>query len=76
MEPYLMLNLNRFVKCVLTRFRLGMSYIFAHGMRYKTGIGRVMMCPFCKVSVENELHFVLCCPAPDDLTSVHPTNVL
>ena len=29
MEPYLLSNLTRFVKCVLTRFRLGMSDIFA-----------------------------------------------
>ncbi|MCK5873008.1 MAG: hypothetical protein KAG26_09300, partial [Methylococcales bacterium] len=36
-------------------------------MRYKTGIERVTMCPFCKVSVENELHFVLRRPALDDL---------
>ena len=29
-------------------------------MRYKTGIERATMCPFCQISVENELHFVLC----------------
>ena len=33
------------------------------------------MCPFCKLSVENEVHFVLCCPGLDDLTSVLLTKV-
>ena len=68
MEPYLLSNLNRFAKYVLTRFRFGMSDIFAHSMKYKTGIERVTMCPFCKVLVENQLHFALCCPALDDLS--------
>ena len=33
MEPYLLSNLYRIVKCVLRRFRLGMSDIFAQSMR-------------------------------------------
>ena len=68
METYLMLNSNQFVKCVLTRFiDLACQIFFAYYMRYKTGITRITMCPLCNVSVENELHFVLCCPALDDL---------
>ena len=33
------------------------------------------MCPFCSVSVQNEVHFVFCCPGLDDLRSryIHPT---
>ena len=68
MEPYLLLDINRYVKCSLTRFRFGIFNIFVHGMRYKSNVTtRELMCPFCSISIENEVHFVLCCPGLDDL---------
>ena len=38
MEPYLVLDINRYVKCSLTRFRFGISDIFVHCMRYKSSV--------------------------------------
>ena len=63
-----LLDINRYVKCSLTRFRFGISYIFVYSMRYKSSVtARKLMCPFCSISIENEVHFVLCCPGLDDL---------
>ena len=74
MKPYLLLDLN--IRCSLTRFIFGISDTSVHCMRYRSDVtAREMMCPFCKLSVENEVHFVLCCPALDDLTSVLLTKV-
>ena len=62
MEPYLLLDIYRYVKCSLTRFRFGISDNFVHCTRYRSNVTpREMMYPFCTVSVENELHFMLCC---------------
>ena len=75
MEPYLLLDINRYVKCSLTRFRFRISDIFVHCMRYKNNvIARELMCPFCSISIENEVSFVLCCPGLDDLRRryIHP----
>ena len=44
-------------------------------MRYRSNVtAREMTCPFCTISVENEVHFVLCCPGLDDLRNryIHP----
>ena len=57
-----MLDIYRYVKCSLTRFRFGISDNFVHCTRYRSNVTpREMMCPFCTVFVENEVHFMLCC---------------
>ena len=54
MEPYLLLDINRYVKCSLTRFRCGTSDIFVYCMRYVDNVtARELMCPFCSISIEN-----------------------
>ena len=35
-EPYIMLNLNRYIRYTLTRFRFGVSDIKVHRSRFKT----------------------------------------
>ena len=68
MEPYLLLDINRYAECSLTMFSFGISDIFVHCMSYKSNVtARKLMCPFCSISIENEVHFVLCCPGLDDL---------
>ena len=52
-----MLNLNRYIRYALTRFRFGVSDINADELKT----------PLCLSAVDNEVHFVLCCPAFDDL---------
>ena len=66
-EPYLMLNLNRHIRYTLTRFRFGVSDIKVHRPRFKVYNADELKCPLCLWAVENEVHFVLCCPAFDDL---------
>ena len=68
-KPYFMLNLNRHIRCdmILTRFRTGVSYIKVHRSRFKVYNGDDLKCPLCLSDVDNEAHFVLCCPAFDDL---------
>ena len=67
-EPCLLLDINRYVKCSLTRYRFGISDICVHCMRYKSNVTAMeLMCPFCSISIENEVQFVLCCPGLDDL---------
>ena len=66
-EPYLLISCNRFIKCALTKFRCGVSDIKVHRNRYKKLNIVDMNCPLCNSADEDEVHFVLCCPAFDDL---------
>ena len=66
-EPYLILNLNRHIRYTLTRFRFGVSDIKVHRSRFKVYNVDDLKCPLCLSAVDNEVHFVLCCPAFDDL---------
>ena len=66
-EPYIMLNLNRYIRYTLTRFRFGVSDIKVHRSRFKLYNVDELKCPLCLTAVENEVHFVLCCPAFEDL---------
>ena len=66
-ELYLMLNLNRHLRYILTRFRFGVSDIKVHRSRFKVYNVDDLKCPLCLSAVDYEVHFVLCCPAFDDL---------
>ena len=66
-KPYLLTNCNKFIKCALTKFRCGVSDIKVHCNRYKNLNIVDMNCPLCNSADEDEVHFVLCCPAFDDL---------
>ena len=61
-KPYLMFNIDRHLKYIMTRFRLGVSDLNVHYYRYREFTDRVLICPLCKESKEDEIHFVLCCP--------------
>ena len=64
---YIMLNLNRYIRYTLTRFRFGVSDIKVHRSKFKLYNVDELKCPLCLLAVENEVHFVLCCPAFEDL---------
>ena len=66
-ELYLMLNLNRRIRYTMIRFRFGVSDIKVHKSRFKVYNVDDLKCPLCLSAVDNEVHFVLCCPAFDDL---------
>ena len=63
---YLYLNVSRHLKCIMAKFRLGISDITVHRMRYQTALPCHMLCPMCGIQVEDEVHFVFCCPALDN----------
>ena len=63
----MMLNLNRYIRYTLTTFRFGVSDIRVHRSRFKVYNVDGLKCPLCRSAVDNEVHFVRCCPAFDDL---------
>ena len=66
-KPYLFFNLDRYLKIITTRFRLGVSTLAVHQHRYKVTPDDSLVCPLCRTSKEDEMHFVLCCPALQDI---------
>ena len=47
-------------KCIMTKFRFGVSGINTHRYRYVNQ--KSSLCHFCKDIKETGVHFVLCCP--------------
>ena len=67
MEPYLSINIDRFIRNSLTKFRLGISDIAIHRQRYKSENSKNVKCPLCNADKEDEIHFVFICPVLADL---------
>ena len=59
---YISIDLKRHLKCIMTKLRFGVSRINTHHYRYRNANLNMLICPFCKVGNETELHFILCCP--------------
>ena len=59
-QTYLLVSMDRHLKFVLTKFRFGVSDINSHFYRYKSNYNA--LCQLCKEAVEDDVHFVLCCP--------------
>eukprot|EP00745_Piridium_sociabile_P027160 TRINITY_DN43758_c0_g1_i1.p1 TRINITY_DN43758_c0_g1~~TRINITY_DN43758_c0_g1_i1.p1 ORF type:complete len:378 (+),score=6.98 TRINITY_DN43758_c0_g1_i1:45-1136(+) len=66
-KTYLLINLDKHLKTIMARFRLGISEIMQHYYRYRNHTEADLTCPMCGNSKEDEVHFVLCCPALDGL---------
>ena len=66
-EMYLLLNINRHIKCSMTRFRFGISDIAVHHNRYKNVPDDALTCALYKHANEDDVHFLLCCPAFIDI---------
>ena len=64
---YLSVDVNRYIKNSLIKFRFGVSPIAVHSLRYKTHSYTDTICPLCRAAVENKAHFTLCCSALKDL---------
>jgi hypothetical protein len=58
---YLLLDIDRHMKRMMTMFRFGISDIFVHSFRYKQYNLNNLICPLCKIEVENETHFIFTC---------------
>ena len=61
LKPFIVLDIGQHLKHVTARFRLGISDIMVHRLRYKVGTYNELLCPLCKQEEENEVHFVLRC---------------
>jgi hypothetical protein len=66
-QTYLLISVDRHLKCVMTRFRFGVTDLAVHFYRYRNHTHRDLLCPLCKEAEENEVHFVLCCPFLNEL---------
>jgi hypothetical protein len=66
-KPYLVANIDKHLKFMMTRFRLGVSELNVHYYRYRKVTNINLLCPLCKETNEDELHFVLCCSALSDI---------
>ena len=65
---YLTMNLDRHMKFIFTRFRFGVSDLKVHFFRYRQPLPADLLCNMCDLMcVENEVHFILCCPFYKDL---------
>ena len=64
---YLSVKMEKHLKFIMTRFRFGVSDIASHHLRYRQYSDRDLLCPLCNNAEENEVHFVFCCPALNDL---------
>ena len=62
MAYHLSINMKRHLKCIFTKFRFGVTNINTHFFRYRQHTQAQFLCPYCKNTEENEVHFVLCCP--------------
>ena len=61
-HSYLSLNIDRHIKNCLVKFRFGISNIRVHYYRHRPYRAADLLCPLCEDEVEDEIHFVLCCP--------------
>ena len=68
-------SLNKALRNVLIRFRLGVSQINSH--RYKFYQNKnLLSCPVCKATTENEFHVIFECHAYNDLRKKLPMSII
>ena len=66
-ELYIGMDFNRYAKNALTKFRFGVSELACHRFRYQVRRENEFLCRLCQSAREDEIHFLLCCPALLDL---------
>lgn len=67
LPKYICVEMNKHVKLVMSKFRFGVSSLNVHHFRYRFHQHKDLICPMCKTDIENEIHFLLCCPFLDRL---------
>jgi hypothetical protein len=55
------------IRKALIQFRLGVSSIKSHRLRYRAIDLQNLSCPFCPGTIENEYHFLFICPEYNDI---------
>ena len=61
-KTYITMNMNRHLKCIMTKLRLDVSELSVHYYRYRNHTGEGLICPFFQDMKEDGVHCVLCCP--------------
>jgi hypothetical protein len=64
---YILLDMDRHIKNCVVKFRFGVSNLRVHFYRHRPHRAVDLLCPLCEKSVEDEVHFVLSCPALSNL---------
>ena len=67
MAYHLSINMKKHLKCIFSKFRFGVTSINTHFFRYRTHNNGQLLCPYCKYTKENEIHFVLSCPLYENI---------
>ena len=55
---YPSVDVNKYIRNSLIKFRFGVSPIVIHSLRYKTHAYTDTICPLCRATVENEVRFI------------------
>ena len=64
---YLSVDINKYIRNSLIKFRIGVNPIAVHSLRYETHAYTDTLWPLCRAAVKKEVHFTLCCSALKDL---------
>ena len=51
---YLSVDINKYIRNSLIKFRIGVNPIAVHSLRYETHAYTNTICPLCRAAVENE----------------------
>ena len=70
LENYLRLIDKKVFREMYIKFRMGVSELFNHKYRFRQD-SPSMLCPSCREDEEDDTHFLLECPAYEDLRSRH-----
>ena len=70
-KKYLEVIQSRVYKTVLARFRMGVSRINGHRLRFSVAENQ-RLCPFCVDTIEDECHVLFVCPVYSQLRDKFP----
>lgn len=67
LRPFIAMNMDRHLKHLTARFRMGISDLSMHKFRYKSVQKADLLCPVCGDAQEDEVYFVLHCRSLGDI---------
>ena len=70
-EPYFEVITKKVLRDVFIRFRLGISDLRTHKLRYSTEPSPDLSCPLCSTGIDDEKHFLFVCSATQLLRNRH-----
>ena len=65
LESYVDYLANTALRDAFVRFRMGISEIKTHNLRYSTDHSDDLSCPFCQCHLQDEIHFLFLCKATE-----------